>query len=573
MRRCRDLLGFLIIVMALSPSRAESATITLTTTWTSGQVLTASALNTNFTDVTAQVNNNLDNANLAPSITMADGDLFSFASVNMSSATEGLIIGQSASCASATAEGQICFDTDDDNLVLGTGSSTVTFVKTSGTTDLNLSGNGTDLRMTPTGGDAIHFGAEYAAATGTIGMISNATDGKLYIVFRNDHLMEFPQYLNCGSLKTGADGKVLCGPVTMPGGSSSQVQYNNSGSFGGTSGLTVNATTVTDLTFASNAIASSDLTTGLSDEQGSGAAVFATSPTFTTSLVSPLVIGGTSTTADLSLQTTSGVGASGADMHFLVGNNGATEAMTILNSGNVGIGTTSPGALLEVAGDLLLSGTGPDIRWNPTGGDSIHAGAEFAAGTGTIWTFSNVTDGKHYLTIRNDHLFEFGQYNCSALKNGGKLTATVGNKLICQPDIGDVLFSSRAIVEESSDTTTTSTSFVLLTGMAQTVTLVNANPVQVWFRGSVFSNTDSADVNLTVFVDGVNDCPAEGCLWIDMTGGTQLPHNVSFSHQTDPLSVGIHTVQIYWKTSTGTAAMQAGAGDPGYEMNMLEVAD
>ena len=62
------------------------------------------------------------------------------------------------------------------------------------------------------------------------------------------------------------------------------------------------------------------------------------------------IIGGTSTTADLTLQTTSGVGTTGADMHFLVGNNGATEAMTILNSGSVGIGTTAPGAKLMIDG-------------------------------------------------------------------------------------------------------------------------------------------------------------------------------------------------------------------------------
>lgn len=51
------------------------------------------------------------------------------------------------------------------------------------------------------------------------------------------------------------------------------------------------------------------------------------------------LIGGSTTTSDLYLQTTTGAGATGADMHFLVGNNGATEAMTILNSGIVGIGT------------------------------------------------------------------------------------------------------------------------------------------------------------------------------------------------------------------------------------------
>ena len=69
------------------------------------------------------------------------------------------------------------------------------------------------------------------------------------------------------------------------------------------------------------------------------------------------IIGGTATTADLTLQTTSGVGTTGADMHFLVGNNGATEAMTILNSGNVGIGTTGPVAKLDIGGYIPLFST------------------------------------------------------------------------------------------------------------------------------------------------------------------------------------------------------------------------
>jgi hypothetical protein len=63
-----------------------------------------------------------------------------------------------------------------------------------------------------------------------------------------------------------------------------------------------------------------------------------------TQVTTPTVLGGTSTTQDLVIQTTSGVGATGADMHFKVGNNGATEAVTVLNNGDVGIGTTSPGA-------------------------------------------------------------------------------------------------------------------------------------------------------------------------------------------------------------------------------------
>jgi len=70
------------------------------------------------------------------------------------------------------------------------------------------------------------------------------------------------------------------------------------------------------------------------------------------------IIGGTATTADLTLQTTTGVGEAGADMHFLVGNNGATEAVTILNNGNIGIGTANPNYKLDVTGFIRTQGSG-----------------------------------------------------------------------------------------------------------------------------------------------------------------------------------------------------------------------
>lgn len=56
------------------------------------------------------------------------------------------------------------------------------------------------------------------------------------------------------------------------------------------------------------------------------------------SVINALLIGGTGTTSTLTLQSTNGVGASGADIIFKVGNNGATEAARILNSGFTGFG-------------------------------------------------------------------------------------------------------------------------------------------------------------------------------------------------------------------------------------------
>ncbi len=72
-------------------------------------------------------------------------------------------------------------------------------------------------------------------------------------------------------------------------------------------------------------------------------------------------IGGTAVTDVLKLQGTTGNGtATSPAVQFLTGNSGATVAGTILNNGNVGIGTTGPIRMLTIAGAtsaILLDGT------------------------------------------------------------------------------------------------------------------------------------------------------------------------------------------------------------------------
>lgn len=64
-------------------------------------------------------------------------------------------------------------------------------------------------------------------------------------------------------------------------------------------------------------------------------------------LLTPLLIGGTAVGSTLTYKTTTGIGTTDAHI-FQVGNNGATEAMRILNSGNVGIGTITPLGILHL---------------------------------------------------------------------------------------------------------------------------------------------------------------------------------------------------------------------------------
>ena len=82
------------------------------------------------------------------------------------------------------------------------------------------------------------------------------------------------------------------------------------------------------------------------------------------------LIGSTSTNSGLTIKSTTGVGTTNADIVLQVGNNGATEAMRILNSGNVGIGTSSPSSLLNVnktiANTSVVDGIRSDITTSNT---------------------------------------------------------------------------------------------------------------------------------------------------------------------------------------------------------------
>lgn len=96
------------------------------------------------------------------------------------------------------------------------------------------------------------------------------------------------------------------------------------------------------------------------------------------------IIGSTGTSTGLTFQSTSGVGASGADFIFKGGNAGATEFARFLNSGNLGIGTNNPLQLLNI----YSATTNAWIRMDATTVTNI-VGIELRDGQGTSGNYSS----------------------------------------------------------------------------------------------------------------------------------------------------------------------------------------
>ena len=80
-------------------------------------------------------------------------------------------------------------------------------------------------------------------------------------------------------------------------------------------------------------------------------------------------------------------------------------------------------------GNLALSGTGPDLTLNPTGGDAWHLGAESGAAGGVAF-FSNTTDGKHIWRGTGAGNFQLPQI-VSCL---GAISTSADGTVVCQTD-------------------------------------------------------------------------------------------------------------------------------------------
>ena len=140
------------------------------------------------------------------------------------------------------------------------------------------------------------------------------------------------------------------------------------------------------------------------------------------------LIGGTGVTDSLTLQSTSGVGATGAIINFKVGNNGATTAMTILNNGNVGIGTTSPTSLFSV-------GSTSQFQVNSSGAIAAMTG-ETNSGNISLIAASPVIDSTTGTLSINTTTNKPVTFGTGLASFGGALTVTGNTQLTGTTGIG-----------------------------------------------------------------------------------------------------------------------------------------
>jgi hypothetical protein len=122
-------------------------------------------------DLASEVSGLLPENNLAASLAFDDGDLLSFAAGSITTAIEGILLpGHATSCASATGEGQICVDRDDDSaslLWIGDGN-----ITGGGMTNWNIDGDNASPQTVGDGETATVAGtapiSTSAAATRTV---------------------------------------------------------------------------------------------------------------------------------------------------------------------------------------------------------------------------------------------------------------------------------------------------------------------------------------------------------------------------------------------------------------------
>jgi hypothetical protein len=198
--------------------------------------------------------------------------------------------------------------------------------------------------------------------------------------------------------------------------------------------------------------------------------------------------------------------------------NGATELVTIMGDGDVGLGTSTPSATLEVNGAIRLSG-GETLSAGEAGiYNSSTTGLSFQSGTGSISDWSLLDVNGNFIAWVKDNNMNFGTQASSVLNYGASASehnfigdfVNITDNLYVGGNVGIQTNITGAPLSLPNDTA------IGLGGTTTPKALIEYNSTDTTISVDLTSDTDFRIINSSgehiFFVDETNNVPMSGYL-------------------------------------------------------------